>query len=230
VLLLNPLGIPLTHVCGSNSPMLVRLPNCFNCTRFFFWLDLAPVCGTARLAMFDWQAELQSLATPAVITTSGHHPAVAVVPAMTQPTLSAPHSTPAQAALPKPSFAQALRGTQVPSEPLPVPAIHGETLSIRISNTTYSRGLDFCKINLRGRLVLNKGDKLYATKDITAKLQKIWKVKGPWHMLSLGQGYYEFFFASQEDMRTVWAAGTVSLKRGLLRLFEWTKDFNLHTQ
>jgi len=190
VLLLNPLGIPLTHVCGSNSPLLVRLPNCFNCT--FFWLDLAPVCGTARLAMFDWQAELQSLATPAVITTSGHHPAVAIVPAMTQTTLSAPYSTPAQAALPKPSFAQALRGTQVPSEPLPVPAICGETLSIRISNTTYSRGLDFCKINLRGRLVLNKGDKPYATKDITTKLQKIWKVKGPWHMLSLGRGYYEF--------------------------------------
>jgi len=112
------------------------------------------------------------------------------------------------------------RRSWVPSEPLPVPAIRGKTLSIRISNTTYSRGLDFCKINLRGRLVLNKGDKPYATKDITAKLQKIWKVKGPWHMLSLGRGYYEFFFASQEDMRTIWAAGTVSLKSGLLRLFE----------
>jgi len=79
-------------------------------------------------------------------------------------------------------------------------------------------------------LVLNKGDKPYATKDITVKLQKLWKVKGPWHMLSLGRGFYEFFFASQEDMLTVWAAGTVSLKSGLLRLFEWTKDFNLHTQ
>jgi len=31
-------------------------------------------------------------------------------------------------------------------------------------------------------------------------------------------------------MRTVWAAGTVSLKPGLLRLFEWEKDFNMHTQ
>jgi len=49
-------------------------------------------------------------------------------------------------------------------------------------------------------------------------------------MLSLGRGFYGFFFASQEDMRTVWAAGTVSLKPGVLRLFEWTKDFNLHTQ
>ena len=49
-------------------------------------------------------------------------------------------------------------------------------------------------------------------------------------MLSLGRGFYEFFFASQEDMRSVWAAGTVNLNPGLLRFFEWTKDFNMHTQ
>lgn len=101
---------------------------------------------------------------------------------------------------------------------------------IRFSTTAYSRGLDYCKANLRGRLILNKGDKPYATKDITAKLQQLWKIKGPWHMTPLGRGFYEFFFASQEDMRTVWAAGTNNLKPGVLRLFEWTKDFNLHTQ
>jgi len=49
-------------------------------------------------------------------------------------------------------------------------------------------------------------------------------------MLSLGRGFYKFFFASKDDMRIVWAASTVSLKPRLIRLFEWTKDFNLHTQ
>jgi len=49
-------------------------------------------------------------------------------------------------------------------------------------------------------------------------------------MLSLGRSFYEFFFASQEDMHTVWAVDTINLKPGLLRFFEWTKDFNLHTQ
>jgi hypothetical protein len=49
-------------------------------------------------------------------------------------------------------------------------------------------------------------------------------------MLSLGRGFYEFFFSNETDMRTVWAAGTMNLKLGLLRLFEWTKDFNMHTQ
>lgn len=31
-------------------------------------------------------------------------------------------------------------------------------------------------------------------------------------------------------MRMVWALGTVNLKPGVLRLFEWTKDFNMHKQ
>ena len=48
--------------------------------------------------------------------------------------------------------------------------------------------------------------------------------------MSLGRGYYEFFFATEMDMRTVWATGTVNLKSGVLRLFEWSKDFNKHTQ
>ena len=85
-----------------------------------------------------------------------------------------------------------------------------------------------CKTNLRGRLVLNKGDKPYATKDIQLKLQKIWKTTGTWRMLSLGRGYYEFFFAIETDMCIVWAVGTVNLKSCVLRLFEWAKDFNMH--
>jgi len=174
--------------------------------------------------MFDWQAELAPFPTPAAIPSSNNTATLLV----STHVLSAPIAAPVQTA--KPSFAQALRGTLSIADPLPLPSIRGETLSVAISTTAYSRGVDYCKINLCGRLVLNKGDKPYATKDITAKLQRIWTVKGPWHMLSLGRGFYEFFFASQEDMRSVWPAGTVSLKSGLLRLFEWTKDFNLHTQ
>jgi hypothetical protein len=41
--------------------------------------------------------------------------------------------------------------------------------------------------------------------------------------------FYEFFFSNETDMHTVWAAGTMNLKPGLLRLFEWSKDFNMHT-
>ncbi|RHN45790.1 putative transcription factor interactor and regulator CCHC(Zn) family [Medicago truncatula] len=51
-----------------------------------------------------------------------------------------------------------------------------------------------------------------------------------WSMMPLGRGYYEFFFSNEIDKRNVWAAGTVNLKPGVLRLFERAKDFNMHKQ
>lgn len=77
---------------------------------------------------------------------------------------------------------------------------------------------------------MNKGDKPYTKKDIQTKLQKVWKTTANWSMTSLGRGYYEFFFVMENDKRNVWAAGTVNLKPGILRLFEWAKNFNMHNQ
>jgi len=124
--------------------------------------------------MFDWQAELGPLAFNFAIATSGHQSTVAV----SAPVLTAV-SAPVQEVVQKPSFAQALRGTPVQSDPLPVPTIRGETLPVKITDDVYYRGIDACKTNLCGQLVLNKGDKPYSSKGITVKLQKLWKVKGP---------------------------------------------------
>jgi len=147
--------------------------------------------------MFDWQAEL--------------------VPPTAAPTIATASVPPPTSALPAISFAQALTASTrtVPSATLPKPTIRGETLNIKITQEIYERGTKFCKTNLRGRLLLNKGDKPYSTKEIESKLQKIWKTAAPWRMMSLGRGYYEFFFASEMDMRALWAAGTVSLQPGI---------------
>ncbi|AES98689.2 hypothetical protein MTR_5g071600 [Medicago truncatula] len=80
---------------------------------------------------------------------------------------------------PKPSFDQVLRGNTILSDPLPVPSIRGEILSVKITDDVYFCELDACKTNLRGRLLLNKGDKPYSSKDLADKLQKLWKVKEP---------------------------------------------------
>lgn len=163
---------------------------------------------------FDWQAELDSTGSPSI-------PALAV---MAPPLPPKPVS--------KLSFAQAVSASTTisTSDDLPTPLIRGESVSIQISEQVYDKGMSVCKRNLRGRLVLSKGDKPYTAKDIQLKLQKQWKTKGIWSMTPLGRGYYEFFFSSEDDMRMVWAMGTVNLKPGVLRLFEWTKDFNMHKQ
>jgi len=130
------------------------------------------------------------------------------------------------------SFAQALTTSSIVSsnDNLSQPLIRGESVSIKISQDMYEKGMAVCKRNLRGRLVLNKGDKRYTTKDIHLKLQNQWKTTWAWNMLSLGKGYYEFTFSSETDLRTVWTVWTVNLKPGVLWLFEWTRDFNMHTQ
>jgi len=49
-------------------------------------------------------------------------------------------------------------------------------------------------------------------------------------MVPLGKGYYDFHFDSANDLRKIWAADTVNLKPGLLRLSQWTKDFKYLAQ
>jgi len=49
-------------------------------------------------------------------------------------------------------------------------------------------------------------------------------------MVPLGKGFYDFHFESTEDLKKIWAAGTVHIKPGLLQFSQWTKDFKLLTQ
>lgn len=45
-----------------------------------------------------------------------------------------------------------------------------------------------------------------------------------------GKGFFKFCFASQDDLTSVWLVGAWNLKPGLLRLFQWSSDFNPHLQ
>lgn len=62
--------------------------------------------------------------------------------------------------------------------------------------------------------------------DLVTKLGKVWKTVNKWKMVPLGMGYYDFHFESAEDLQKIWSAGTIDLKPDLLRLSQWTKDFN----
>jgi len=94
----------------------------------------------------------------------------------------------------------------------------------------YEKGIEYCKRNLRGRMIFNKGDKPCSSTEIQQKLQKQWNTSAPRSLLSLGRGYFEFYFAFEADMCSVWAMRTINMEPGVLRLFEWTRDFNMHKQ
>lgn len=42
--------------------------------------------------------------------------------------------------------------------------------------------------------------------------------------------YYEFYFASIDDLRRIWSSGSWNLNPGTLRLSRWTLDFNPNRQ
>jgi len=46
---------------------------------------------------------------------------------------------------------------------------------------------------------MSKGDTPLTSCDLTMKLQHIWKIFGQWRLISLGQGFFEFQFASNDD-------------------------------
>jgi hypothetical protein len=129
------------------------------------------------------------------------------------------------------SFAAALAGTTVIDDrPFPSPCIKGDVLSIKICQEEYSKGVEDCRKALRAHLTLNKGDKPYFARDLSIKIGKIWKTTEGWKMVPLGKGYYDFHFESAEDLKKIWAVGTVNLKPGLLRFSQWTKDFKFQAQ
>lgn len=49
-------------------------------------------------------------------------------------------------------------------------------------------------------------------------------------MVSLGKGFYEFSFASVEDLRNVWSLGSWNVQPGILRLMQWSNDFKPNSQ
>jgi len=59
---------------------------------------------------------------------------------------------------------------------------------------------------------LNKGDKPYTAQDLTRALGKLWKISCSWKIISLGRGFYDFYFDYLGDMFKIWAAGTVNLR------------------
>lgn len=110
------------------------------------------------------------------------------------------------------SFVLALCGSLTTiDEQLPLPVIKGDSLSIKISQEDYEKGIDDCKRLLHGRMVMSKGDKPYTAKDLFLKLSKLWKLSGNWKLVSFGRGFFEFEFSSLEDMRKAWAHGTMNL-------------------
>jgi len=117
----------------------------------------------------------------------------------------------------------------IPLSELPTPCIKGDMIVVRIDEANYLAGLENCKTHLHGRVILSKGDKSLTHLDLNKKLLPVWKALGLWKTIPLEKSFYEFEFASLEDMRWALRMGSLKLSHGFLRLFAWTNFFVLAT-
>lgn len=126
-------------------------------------------------------------------------------------TRAAPLSDPPT--VPQPSaktFAQVLHNAcDVPLSQFPAPCMKGDKLAVQIPEDEYQAGLEACKTHLHGRILLTKGQQpLKIQFGLRDRLSILWRPLGEWRLVSLGKGFYEFAFASVEDLRRVLAMGT----------------------
>jgi hypothetical protein len=125
------------------------------------------------------------------------------------------------------TFAQALTNVcDIPLSQFPKACLKGDHVAIAIPEADYMAGIDACKHNLHGRIMLPKGSSPLSIDGLKSKLSALWKSIGKWGLTSLGKCFYEFSFSSIEDMRSVRTVGAWNLSPGLLKLFAWTTDFN----
>lgn len=106
--------------------------------------------------------------------------------------------------------------------------VKGNKLAIEILEEECETGLETCKHNVHGRVISPKGVQPLTVVSLKNRLSTLWKSIGRWGVTSVGKGYYEFVFSS-EDVRRVRAINSWDLNPGFLKLFTWSKDFHPST-
>jgi hypothetical protein len=89
-------------------------------------------------------------------------------------------------------------------------------------------GLETCKHNLMARIIWPKGSISLTVVALRAKLASLWKDLSRWGISSLGKGFYELTFTCLEDVKRVRLLPSWNLNPGIMKLFTWSKYFNLN--
>ncbi|CAI8588030.1 unnamed protein product [Vicia faba] len=96
------------------------------------------------------------------------------------------------------------------------PCLKGDSICIKISQDEYVKGAEECKFNLHERVVTAKGQRALTAKEIIEKLNAVWKLFAPWRLTTLGKGFVEIWFASEEDKRRAWSMDSYNLRPGII--------------
>lgn len=135
------------------------------------------------------------------------------------------HNSPLQKGL---SFCQVLMPTIYSHDDTSdmLPQRKGEFLSVKIDDALVRKGVSQLQHTLIGKLSLVPGDSPYTLENLKMKLGQLWGVVGAWHLIPLGQSYYNIQLPSLEDTGKNLDKRTWNLKPGVLRVQKWIRGFN----
>ena len=110
-----------------------------------------------------------------------------------------------------------------------VPKKKGDYVAVKFNPNAYEERLKLYSYSLIGQVVLSKGEEPWKILALKEKLQSIWKLNSQWRLISLGRGFFQILLNFEEDKARVWGIGSLHLKPGILRLQQWTQNFNPNT-
>lgn len=83
--------------------------------------------------------------------------------------------------------------------PKPYLKVQGDELEIQILENEYRDGVEGCKNNLHGTLILAKWMKPWKMVDLRQKLLNMWKLVGSWNVISLEKRLFKFSLSCSDD-------------------------------
>ncbi|KAL8506447.1 hypothetical protein ACS0TY_017368 [Phlomoides rotata] len=106
------------------------------------------------------------------------------------------------------------------------PVRKGQYLTVTVDETLYKEEVSALQDSMIGRIIHVKGDKPLGPDALITWLGDIWKIKTPWTMIPIGEGYYSIQFSCDGDKERIFTRRTWQLKPSVLRLQRWVPDFN----
>ncbi|KAL8472351.1 hypothetical protein ACS0TY_029536 [Phlomoides rotata] len=106
------------------------------------------------------------------------------------------------------------------------PVHKGMYMTVMVDEKLYKSGVSELRDSLIGRIIHVRGDTPLTHIALVNRLGDVWKIRTPWSLTPLGEGYYNIRFSCDVDRERIYARPSWKLNPGLLRLQRWVPDFN----
>lgn len=132
--------------------------------------------------------------------------------------------------LPRKSYAKAAGKVSIhmPTGSVPI-ARKGSYVFNAMNQCVLQDRLNLCQSSLIALVILYCGDTPWKIVNLKQRFYELWGLAS-WRLIALGKEFFHVLLFSAKDKASVWSRGSVNLRPKVVRLQEWSIDFNSCTQ